>query len=110
MVSPSTASPAPSTSLSSSSPRLILDLGRGRDIGLANDIVARNVGLDEMQIGRDNVNPEVGKEQPIVGEEAAELTVEPGMVMGMGIGRLGVPFDGRETKIGDMRDWCDSRR
>jgi hypothetical protein len=98
MLRPPTASPVPSTSRSSSSPRLIPDLGSGLNIGLAS-IVARNVGLDVIQTGRDNVNPDIGKEFPIVGDEAAELTAELGMVIGKGIGNRELPPDAR----GDMR-------
>jgi hypothetical protein len=98
-----TASPAPATSLSSSSLRLLLDLGSGLNIGLARDIDVRNVGLDVMQTGRDNISPEDGKEPPIVGDDAAELAVELGNGIEMGIGNREGPLDVRVTMAGDMR-------
>lgn len=52
---PPTASPAPSISLSSSSPRLTLtpDRGTGRKIGLAKPIEALRVGLEVIQADLD---------------------------------------------------------
>jgi hypothetical protein len=105
MLSPPTASPAPSTSRSSSSPFLIPDL-RGLNIGLASATLVRIVGLEVMQTGRDNANPDVGYE-PMVGDDAAELTAELGTVIGMG---KGLPFGVRVMRTGDMRDWWFSRR
>lgn len=46
-------------------------------------MVALRVGLDVMLIGR---GYEEAKEPAIVGEDAAELTVEAGIEMGMAIG------------------------
>ena len=82
-VSPFTASPAPLTSLSSSSsPNLRLP--SGRRIGLAIIRVGLKVGLDVI------FNPlgNGGYWFPIVGEFVAELAALEGIVMGIAIGSL----------------------
>jgi len=92
MVKPPTASPAPSTSLSSPSPRLAR--GTGLKTGLARPIEDRIVGLDEtlicpmlpfLAIGM----LEVEYELLIVGEDVAELTADTGTAIG--IDRRGAP-------------------
>jgi hypothetical protein len=58
--------------------------GTGLRIGLAKTIAGLNVGLEVMLTDLGNEPPE--KEPPIVGEEAAELALEPGMLIGIAMG------------------------
>lgn len=104
-VKPPTASPAPSISLSSPSALLIPTADRctGRKIGLANPIDALKVGLDVILTG---LGKEEGYEPVMVGDDAAELTVEPGIDIGMAMGSLGF---GR-VLIGEPIDAWESRR
>jgi len=82
-VNPPTASPAPCTSLSSSSPLLPIYRGTGLKIGLAKIMDDLRVGLEVMLTGRGKD----GYEPPIVGEEVVELTADPGIFTGIEMGR-----------------------
>lgn len=94
-----TPSPAPSTSLSSPILRL---RGMGRKMGLASIIlVGRRVGLDVMLTDRGKG----GYAVVIVGEDAAELAADVGMLMGMEIGSLDALLF-----IGEFMDGCESLR
>lgn len=74
---------------------------RGLSIGLARPIDARNVGLDVIVPALWN---ELGNELEIVGEDAAELTLDPGIVTGIAIGSRGVL-----RVLGEPTFECDSR-
>ena len=98
-VKPPTASPAPSTSFSSPSIRLVR--GTGLNTGLARPIDGRIVGLAETLICP--ILPflatgilDVGYEPLTVGEEVAELTADIGTPVG--IDSRGVP---------GLREWRD---
>lgn len=99
MLNPPTASPAPSTSLSS--PSLRIPRTKGLSIGLDKPIDARNVGLDVIDTG---LEYELEKELEKVGEDVAEFTFEPGTVTGIAIGRRGVV-----RVLGEPMFECDSR-
>lgn len=87
---PLTASPAPSTSRSSSPLRtLTLPRTTGLRIGLARPrLVALSVGLDVelMTLGKED------PKDPMVGDDVAELVEEPGIAMGIAIGSREFPF------------------
>ncbi len=91
---PPTASPAPSTSLSS--PSNLRVRGTGLIIGLDKPIDARNVGLDVMFIER-------GYDPDIVGEDVAELTVDPGIEIGIAMGILLLPRGEPTVECGSRR-------
>lgn len=75
--------------------------GIGRMIGLPKITVALSVGLEVIVSARGSM---VGYELEIVGEEAAELTLELGMFIGSAIG-CREPFP---LPIGDPREGCES--
>lgn len=77
-------------------------LGTGLSIGLPRAIDALRVGLDAAFPGRVK---EMGYEPVMVGDDAAELTVDPGTLTGIEMGSLGLL-----RLIGEpMTEW-DSRR
>jgi hypothetical protein len=67
-------------------------LGIGLNIGLPNVTDALRVGLEVILTGRDNVRPDADFEHVTVGDDAAELAVEVGIVIGRGRGYREVPF------------------
>lgn len=74
----------------------------GRRIGLARPIDARSVGLDVTGTVLEN---EVENEPEKVGEEVAELLLDPGTATGIAIGRRGAL-----RVFGDPTFGCDSRK
>jgi len=68
------------------------------------------MGLEVILAGLDKYPPDIEYEPVIVGDDAAELTVEPGIDIGAEIGRRGVPDTARELRIGETRDMWVSRR
>jgi hypothetical protein len=78
-------------------------------MGLARPICALIMGLDVILVGFGRLIPEIGYPPVIIGDEAAELTVEPGIDIGTATGRRG-PDSVRTLRIGETREGCVSRR
>jgi hypothetical protein len=68
------------------------------------------MGLEVILVGLDRLIPDIGYEPDIVGDDAAELTVEPGIDSGTDIGSRGIPDTARPLIIGETRDGWVSRR
>jgi hypothetical protein len=100
---PPTASPAPSTSLSSPSSRL---RSSGLKTGLAKPPAGRRIGLDDILVFVYRVDlpfvKEDEKELLTVGEDATELAAEFGIDIGMEMGIREEGPEPRGLRIGEM--------